>query len=210
MTENGQRPPVLALPDVTPLPFFERPVGRLWLVLLGIGLLGVLAWSIRACAPAPQAAMVVVAAGDLRPYQRFEAAELELAEKSGLDEQKVFTEVTSLLSQSVLVREAEEGQVVTREMVVTFEPSVALTGTVALALPLPTAARAGLQPGSEVLLIGTPISESVSTDVYTAVVPLLDLTEDAAVIAVSPQSAEQLSLYLPPRGQVVLASRVDR
>jgi len=210
VTENDQQPQVLALPDVRPLPFFERPVGCLLLVLLGMGLLGVLAWSIRACAPAPETMTIVVAAGNLYPYQRLEAVDLKLEEKSGLDETEVFTDVTSLLSQTVLVREAEEGQVLTRDMVLTFDPSVALTGTVALALPLSATARAGLQPGSEVLLVGTLIREGMPADVYTAVVPLLDLTEDAAVIAVSPQSAEQLSVYLPPRGQVVLASHVDR
>jgi hypothetical protein len=210
VTENGQEAPTFPLPDVSPLPFFERPVGRLLSVVLGFALLAVLAYIIRACKPVSETLTVVVAAGDLHPYQHFEANELKLEEKSGLDETKAFTDVTPLLSQAVLVREVEEGQVLTRERVVTFEPSVALTGTVALALPLPAAARAGLQPGSEVLLIGTLVGEGMSADIYTAVVPLLDLTEDAAVIAVSPQDAEQVSLYLPPRGQVVLASRVDR
>jgi hypothetical protein len=189
---------------------FERPVGRLLLVVLGLVLLGMLAGITKACAPVPETATVVVAADDLQPYHIFEVIELKLEEKSGLNATEVFTDVTPLLSQAVLVREAKEGQVVTREMVVTFEPSVALTGTLALALPLPAAARAGLRPGWEVLLVGTLISESMPAEVYTAVVPLLDLTGDAAVIAVPPQSAEQLSLYLPPRGQVVLASRIDR
>ena len=65
MTENDRETQTFLLPDVPTLPFFERPVGCLLSIVLGLALLAVLAYFIRACTPAPETVTVVVAASDL-------------------------------------------------------------------------------------------------------------------------------------------------
>lgn len=202
---------------VAPLPFGDRLIGRILLTLLSIALFGVLLGGlsllmIRLRAAPPPEGNVAVASSDLKPYQRIRAGDVVLGQVGTSVDGTVFTDTAPLVDQAIALEAIDEGEAVPAESVVIFPTSVDLNNTVILAIPLPAepATVSALEPGLPVLVIGSTVSETVSPSVYSAIVPLVHVTDTQAVIAVRPEIAMQLSLYLPPWGRVVLAPTTDR
>jgi hypothetical protein len=204
-------------PSVTPLPFIERPIGRILLTALSIALLGILLGvlsrlMIRLKTPRPPESAIVVASHDLRPYQRLGVEDVELGQVLSTVAGTVLTDTAPLLNQAIVLQAINEGQAVTAESVITFPVTIVLTDTVILAIPLPPekATLPALEPGSSVWIIGATISDTVTTPIYSTTVPLVDVTDAEALVAVRPEVAAHISLYLPPWGRVVLAPATDR
>lgn len=203
-------------PTVTPLPFGDRIVGRILLTMLSLvllgGLLGLSWLMIRLRTPPPPEGLIVVAAHDLKPYERLGVGDVELAGVHSAVEGTVLTDTVPLLNQAIVLQAIDEGKAVTAESVITFSSTVVLTDTVLLAVPLPPekATVPALEPGLPVLLIGATVSDTVATFVYSTTVFLIDITDAEAVVAVRPEVAARLSLYLPPRGRVILAPTIER
>lgn len=204
-------------PSVTPPPFGDRLIGRVLLTLFSIALFGLLLGGlsllmIHLRAASPPEGNVVVASIDLKPYQRIRAGDVVLGQVGTSVDGTVLTDTASLVGQAIALRAIQEGEAVPAESVVIFPATVDLNNTVILAIPSPAepAIVSALEPGLPVLVIGSTMSETVSPSVYSAIVPLVHVTDTQAVIAVRPDVAMQLSLYLPPWGRVILAPTTDR
>jgi hypothetical protein len=202
-------------PSVTPLPFIERPIGRILLTALSIALLGILlgvlsGWMIRLKTPRPPESTIVVASHDLRPYQLLGGEDLELGHVPSAVAGTVLTDTVPLLEQAIVLQAIDEGQAVTAESVITFPATIGLTDTLILAIPLPPekVTLPALEPGSSVWIIGSTISDTVTTPIYSTTVPLVGVTGVEAVVAVRPEVAAHISLYLPPWGRVILAPTI--
>ncbi len=199
-------------PSVKPLPFIERPIGRILLSALSIALLGILlgvlsGWIIRLKTPPPPENAILVASHDLRPYQRLGGEDVELDQVLSAVAGTVLTDTAPLLNQAIVLQAIDEGQAVTAESVITFPVTIVLTDTVILAIPLPPekATLPALEPGSSVWVIGATLSDTVTTPIYSTTVPLVDVTDAEAVVAVRPEVAAHISFYLLPWGRVILA-----
>jgi hypothetical protein len=204
-------------PSVTPLPFGNQVVGRILLTMLSIVLFGVLLGGlsllmVRLRAAPPPKGNVVVASIDLKPYQRIRAGDVALDQVRTSVDGTVLTDTASLVDQAITLQAIDEGEAVPAESVVVFPTTVDLNNTVILAIPLlaEQSLVSALEPGLPVLAIGSMVSETASSSVYSAVVPLAQVTGTQAIVVVRPEIAAQLSLYLPPWGKVILAPTTDR
>ena len=197
-------------PIVRPLPFLHRPFGRVvsmvLVIALLVGLLGGLS-CLMSNRRIPPSYPVVVAAQDLRPYQRLEEEDVEMGQVDHVVDGTVLTDTTQLPERSMVLREVDKGQAITADSVVIFPSAVIPTDAVILAIPLSQvqATFPALESGSTVLVIGVTLSDTVSPSVYPVTVPLVDVTDSEVVIAVSPRVAVELSSHFAPRGQLVLA-----
>ena len=203
---------LLEEPQVTRLPFGDTTVGKLLQVVGVVLILGALCYLMASRNAAPTARReAVVAARELRAYRRLQEGDLAMAYVEGAAEGTLLTDQGPLVGQAVLLRDTGEGEAVTAEGVVVFPPSVVLTGTVLISLPLAEGTTAAaLEPGLPVLVVATTLSETVGAPVLAITVPLVDVSEDQAVVAVQPRVAARLSFYLPPWGRVILAPALGR
>jgi len=204
-------------PSVTPPPFGDRLIGRILLTLFSTALFGLLLGGlsflmIHLRAALPPDGNVVVAYIDLKPYQRIRAGDVVLDQVGTSVDGTVLTDTASLVDQAITLQAIHEGEAVPTESVVIFPATVDLNDTIILAIPLPAEPSivSSLEPGLPVLVIGSMVSETVSPSVYSAIVPLIHITDTQAVIAVRPETAMHLSRYLPPWGRVLMIPTTDR
>jgi hypothetical protein len=195
--------------------FFAQPAGRIVLATLAIlaaagALLGLSCLTGYLKQPPPPQEDIVVAARDLRPYQRLRDSDLAIAPFKQPVAGTAITDTSLLVDRAVVLQSVKKGQPVTAGSVVSFSTSVALTGTVLMSIPVDPSATTMLRPGSSVLIVGVPISKTACGSPVSATVPIVDVTGGQVLIALDPRQALDLVTSVPPTGRVIFLPALDR
>jgi hypothetical protein len=203
------------VPDVSPLDFRDTAFARYGVSLLALILIGAAFFCtsqiFSALRKQPTIPNAIVAAADLQAYQVIDLSDVVLKEVETPQQGSVLTDTNFITGNVIVVKPIKKEEAITAGAIVTFPAAIDLNGTVILSLPLSGAdlLTSTLKAGQAVLAIGTAISETPLSAVYSTTVPLIELRGTSAIVAVQPEEAANLSLYFPPRGFIVLAPTLE-